>query len=390
MGRLTTKMAIRKPKIAHVLNSIGLGGVPEIALHILRTLPRGCFDLRLFVMKVSADETEGREHRLARFDEIGVPVTFPRAAAEKPAVMSDLCAWLVSEGIEILHTHSYKPNLYARLAGLPCRSSGLKMIAHYHNQYDNKWEKHGSLTLDRMLAQSTDALIACSESVRAHVAERLVVPPERIDLILNGVETGRFQGVDRAAARMKFALPAGRPVVGIVGRISQQKGQDDFLRAASLVTRKFPDALFLVVGSADDEKLLEQTKRLVSKLGLDAVVRFTGHVTDMPALYAALDVLVAPSRWEGFGLMLVEAMAAGRPIVASAVGAIPEVVGGSGAAMLVPPADAPAIATAVCALLGDPARCDKMSAAGQTRAAEFSWDASAGRLAAVYDRVLAR
>lgn len=383
-------MTLRKPRVAHVLNTIGLGGVPEAALHLMRALPPGRFDCRVYVMKRSDDEEEGRAERLARFEDAGVPVAFPRAAGEKLALASDLCAWLVAEGIDILHTHSYKPNLYARLAGLPCREGGLRIAAHYHNQYDNKWEKDGSLTLERLLARSSDALLAVSGSVRDHVAERLGVAPERVDVILNGVEAERFAGHDPAAARAKFGLPAGRPVVGIVGRISQQKGQEDFLRAAQLLAPRFPEALYLVVGSADDEKLLARMQGLAMELGLGDSVRFTGHVTDMPALYAALDVLVAPSRWEGFGLMLVEAMAAGKPIVASRVGAIPEVVGGSGAALLVPPADPAAIAEAVCALLAEPARRAAMGAAGRERARDFSWEASGRRLAAVYERILGR
>lgn len=373
-----------------MLNTIGLGGVPEAALHLIRALPPGRYDCRVYVMKRSDDEEEGRGERLARFEEAGVPVCFPRTAGEKLALASDLCGWLVAERIDLLHTHSYKPNLYARLAGLPCREGGLRIAAHYHNQYDNKWEKDGSLTLERMLARSSDALLAVSGSVRDHVAERLGVAPERLDVILNGVEAGRFAGQDPARARDRFGLPPGRPVVGIVGRISPQKGQEDFLRAARLLAPRFPDALFLVVGSADDEKLLARTQGLVGELGLGDAVRFTGHVTDMPALYAALDVLVAPSRWEGFGLMLVEAMAAGKPIVASAVGAIPEVLGEGGAGVLVAPADPVAIAEAVTALLADAGRRAAMGAAGRLRARDFSWEASGRRLSAVYDRVLGR
>jgi len=371
-----------------VLNTIGLGGVPEAAYHLLRVLPRHRYDCRVFVMKRSSDEEEGREQRLQRFSDIGVPVTFARASGEKLSIASDLCGWLASERIDLLHTHSYKPNLYARLAGLPCRPEGLRMVPHYHNQYENKWQKDGSLTLERLLARESDGFIACSASVRDHVAQHVGVAAGAIDVVMNGVDGAQFEGVDPDAARAKLALPRNRlPVIAIVGRISQQKGQRDFLQAARLVANRYPDALFLVVGSADDEELLAEMHRLASELGLGDKVRFTGHVTDMPALYAALDVLVAPSRWEGFGLMLVEAMASGKPIVASAVGAIPEVVGRD-AGLLVPPADPPAIAAAVESLIADPARSSQMGRAGRERARKFSWEASGERLAALYERVL--
>ena len=118
-------------------------------------------------------------------------------------------------------------------------------------------------------------------------------------------------------------------------------------------------------------------------------MRFTGYVDDMPALYAAIDVLAAPSRWEGFGLMLVEAMAAGVPIVATAAGAIPEVVG-DGPALLVAPDDHDALANAI---VQRPRRRRDGGGDGRgrprARAATFSWERSAERLEAVYDAVLA-
>lgn len=176
---------MRKPRVAHVFNTVGLGGVPEAALHLIRALPPGRFDCRVYVMNHLDHEEEGRGDRLARFEEAGVPVSPPRAGGDKVAVASDLCAWLMAQGIDLLHTHSYKLNLYTRLAGLPCRGEGLRIGAHYHNHYDNRWDKDGSLTLERMLARSMDALLAVSASVRDHFSwqaagERLAAVHDRI------------------------------------------------------------------------------------------------------------------------------------------------------------------------------------------------------------------
>ncbi len=178
------------------------------------------------------------------------------------------------------------------------------------------------------------------------------------------------------------------PVLGCVGRISEQKGQEEFIRAAAAVHQTLPDALFLVVGSADDAALLARMRELGDELGLGAALRFTGHLSDMPMVYAALDILVAPSRWEGFGLMLAEAMAAAKAIVATRAGAIPEVVIENETALLVPPRDAPALASAMLALLRDPARARAMGLRGVQRARDFSWERSGQRLHSLYEKAL--
>lgn len=377
-----------RPRVAHVLNSIGLGGVPEAAYHLIRSLPRDSWDNQVYVLKRAAGDEDAREGRAARFADIGAAVSFPQREDAKLGGVGELAAWLLENRIDLLHTHSYKPNLYGRLAGLLCRYTGLKMIAHYHNQYDNKWEKDGGLIYDRTLAYASDALIACSGSVAEHVAERIGVVPERIDVILNGVEAGRFAAADRAHARAALGLPSDVPVIGCVGRISEQKGQEEFIRAAAQVRAEFPAALFLVVGSADDDRLLARMQALVAELDLGATLRFTGHLSDMPNVYAALDVLAAPSRWEGFGLMLAEAMAAGRPIVAARAGAIPEVVVEGRTALLVPPRDAPALAEALLRLLRDRTLARRLGEAGVVRARDFSWERSGLALDALYRRVL--
>lgn len=379
---------MNRPRIAHVLNSVGLGGVPEAAYHLMRALPPAVYDNRVYVLKRAAGEEDARDGRAARFADLGVPVAFPAHDDAKLGGIGDLAAWLMRERIAVLHTHSYKPNLYGRLAGLMCRHAGLKMLAHYHNQYDNKWEKDGALIYDQMLVHATDALVACSQSVARHVAERIGVAPQRIDVILNGVDAERFAGGDAVQARKALGVPAQVPVLGCVGRISEQKGQEEFIRAAAVVHRVVRDAIFLVVGSADDEALLARMRHLGDELELGAALRFTGHLANMPVVYSALDILVAPSRWEGFGLMLAEAMAAGKPIVATRAGAIPEVVVEDETALLVPPGDASALATAMLTLLNDPGRAHKMGMRGVRRARDFSWEHSGQRLHRVYDRLL--
>jgi glycosyltransferase involved in cell wall biosynthesis len=212
---------------------------------------------------------------------------------------------------------------------------------------------------------------------------------EQIELLLNGVDVDRFTAHhDPVTVKAELGIPSGCKVVGIVGRIAEEKAQDDFIKAARIISQHEPETVFLIVGAAGDPRLLERLRRLTMELGVDDKVRFIGYVADMPKVYAALDVLVLPSRWEGFGLVLVEAMAAGKPIVATQVGGIPEVVADGETALLVPPSDPPAIAAAVVSILIDPERAHAMGRRGVERAMLFSWEHVSGRLDDLYTRLL--
>ena len=377
-----------RPRVAHVLNSMGLGGVPTIVYQLLRTLAPDGYDLSLYVLRRYADHADVREEQAERFRNLGVSVSFPDRDEKKFFVVGELCRWIIRDRIDILHTHSYKPNIYGRLAGLLCQGSHLKVISHYHNDYDNKWQEDNSLIFDQCLARSTARTIACSESVRDHVSERVGIPREGIEVILNGVELDRFAARhDPEEVKAEFGIPRDRQVVGVIGRISAQKAQDDFIQAARLIHERAPETVFLVVGSADDAALMAHLQDLTVQLGIEKHVRFLGYVPDIPRIYQALDVLVVPSRWEGFGLILVEAMAAGKPIVATKVGPIPEVVGSDGAALLVPPSSPPSIARAVLSLLADPGRAQEMGRRGMERARQFSWERAGRQLDELYTRL---
>ena len=373
-----------KLRVAHVINGMGLGGVPPIVHQLMAALPRDRYDLSLYCLKRHTDGSSGRQSRLSAFQDDGFPVRFPDAKGTPLQTVGQLCEWIDEDGIDVLHTHSYQPNLVARVAGV--LSGRPKLVAHYHNFYDDKWSAEGTLGLDQRLARASDLLIACSEAVRSHVAERLRVPAESIDVIPNGVDCTRFSAggnVDALAASL--GIPAGTRVVASVGRISRQKASDDVVRAARTICDARRDCVFVMAG-ADDDPFARTVRAMVADLGLEPRVVFTGHLTDVASLYALADVVVMPSRWEGFGLVLVEAMASGTPLVATDVGPIPEVVG-EGAALFIPPDSPAALASAVLRVLDDPALARSLAAHGRARARTFSWEVAASRLDVLYARL---
>lgn len=378
-------MPASEVRIAHVLNTMGPGGVPAVALELLSRLPQH-YTRQVYCLARRSDQPQMRELQAARFAAAGLEVRFP-LSNDKSSVVGELAGWLRADRVDLVHTHSFKPNRFGRLAAL--QAGDLRVVAHYHNDYADKWVDPAAVALERELAAASDALVACSVSVREHLGARLGLAREKVTVIPNGVDADRFRGGDGARLRAELGIPAAAAVVGTVGRISTQKAQDDFLRAAALVRDQRPDTVFLIVGGSDDPELSRRLHALTADLGLADQVRFTGYRSDLADVYAALDVFVLSSHWEGFGLVLVEAMAAGRPVVTTDVGPVAEVVGREGAAVLVPPAASDRLAAAVLALLQDPERAAQVGRLGEARARRWTWDAAAEALDQLYDGLLA-
>jgi glycosyltransferase involved in cell wall biosynthesis len=210
--------------------------------------------------------------------------------------------------------------------------------------------------------------------VAKHAEEKIGLAADSFDVILNGIDLDRFKvKPDRAAIKLSLNIPEDFNVVGIVGRISQQKGQDIFLEAVAKIHHKLPKTLFLIVGAPDEPALLEKMRALAASLGIQEKANFLGYRDDIPNIYSILDILVMPSRWEGFGLALVEAMAMGLPIVCTEVGGIPEVVIANETAHFVATENPGQVADAITRLLEDQSLRLKMGLAGKKHAEQFSY-----------------
>lgn len=357
-------------RVAHVLNSPGCGGVTRVVDALIRNTDRARVAPHVFYLKPGQ----------GLLDDHGIPCR-ATTSVSKASAMMELVAFLDHYRIDVLHTHSYRPNLFGRMAGAVLRPSGLRIVAHYHNHYDDKWDAD-ALCVERRLAAITDAGFAVSTAVAAHVAERVGLVCEVAE---NGIDRARVMGGDRDRGRASLGLKSEHQLVGLVGRVCRQKGIDTFVDAAMRSVETLPQAHLVVLGDIEDPQLAARLTARINDAGLGAHIQFAGHREDMADMFAALDVLAAPSRWEGFGLMLVEAMAAGVPVVASNVGAIPEVLGDAGA--YVPPEDPAVLARVIQSVLYDPQRRASMIALGHVRAARFDWARTAARITRSYERM---
>jgi len=219
----------------------------------------------------------------------------------------------------------------------------------------------------RLLCATARAVIANSHAVASHVP-----CAAKVAVVHNGIEVDLFDPalVDDAAFRQRFGIPPDVPLVGTVGRLRPWKGQDRFLRAMRRVADEFSRVWFLVVGGdpfgvADDYP--RQLRELAVSLGLTDRTVFTGHLDDVRPALAAMEVFVHPGEPEPFGLVNIEAMAMGRPVVGFAHGALPEIVADGETGVLVPPGDEGALAEAIVHILRNPSRSTMMGRAARER-----------------------
>lgn len=383
-------MIMKKIKVAHIIDGMGLGGVTTTTYHNLRCLPLDKYEILVCGLNQHSDNRDARDRIAEQYRELGIEPVLLDEKKKKFHVIGDICRWLLQHKVDILHTHSYKPNLYGRLAGILCKKQELKIVAHYHNAYDDKWQRDDSLIYDQLLEPWTDHFIACSPWVRRYVSERANLPIEKITTILNGVDAERYVVTqDPVSIKSELGIPRERTAIGIVGRISEQKGQDNFLRAAQIIQQTIPETVFLIIGTGD-EKNIRSLNNLAREVGIEQSVHFLGHSFEMPKIYRALDLLIVPSRWEGFGKILVEGMAAGKPIVATNVGPIPDVVVAGETARLVPPSSPEALAKEAIFLLTHLDCAKKMGRKGIDRAKEFSWEQAGAQLDQLYTRAISK
>ncbi|MCS7306650.1 MAG: glycosyltransferase [Thermoguttaceae bacterium] len=212
--------------------------------------------------------------------------------------------------------------------------------------------------LNRQLAPLTDAFIAVAQTHAQYLAKYEGCPPDRIYVIPNGVDTQRFRPRPKnLPLATQLGIPAEVPVVGIVAALRPEKNHELFLAAARRVSQTRPQTLFLIVGDGQRRADLEQ---LAASLGLADRVRFTGTRSDIPEVLSLLDVFVLCSHMEANPLSILEAMASGKPVVATSVGSIPEHLQDGKTGFLVPPGNVHRLADRILWLLDHPAQASQM------------------------------
>jgi glycosyltransferase involved in cell wall biosynthesis len=272
-----------------------------------------------------------------------------------------LAAHLADARPDVVHNHMFRAEIVGTKAAIALATAGHRrpwVISTVHSSRVRSAEDQEQL---RRLTPSMDRLIVVSKAIEEKVLEEGRLGAKRV-LVYNGVDLERYDHLEPCCTlREEYRMDPDSPIVGVVGRLELEKGHPTLLEAWPMVLEQVPNAYLIIVGEGSRLDALHQ---IASEQGIERHVIFTGRRDDIPAVTAALDVAVLPSYREAQGLTILEAMAMSRPVVASNVGGIPEMVEDGVTGLLVPPRDPPALAAAISRLLLDHPLADTLARAG--------------------------
>jgi glycosyltransferase involved in cell wall biosynthesis len=374
-------MAVSRARVLHLITRLPFGGAERLLVDIVRRLDAGRFESLVCCIQAKGElaaELEAGGTRVLCLERM-------RSRRFDFAAVRDLARLMRAERISLVHSHLYHANLYGRLAAALAR---VPAIATVHNIYARS-KLHRRL-LNRWLARISTRVVAVSDEVRRDLLEVDGLQTEKVVTVHNGIDLQRVATpLSREAARVRLDVPFDALLVGCLGRLEEQKGHTFLLQAfAQLASQPGPAApLHLVL--AGDGRRRKDLEAQAAALGIASRTRFLGARRDVAEVLRALDIYAMPSLWEGLPLALLEAMAAGVPVVASDVGGVAEVLGGGEWGLLVPPGDAGALGAALGRLAGEPGlRARLASTARQRVAARYGVDTMVARLAALYEDAL--
>ena len=364
--------------IVHAVLSLDVGGLERIVLDLARVgVGRG------HRVTVVCLERPGTLADAAR-DAGAEVVSLDKPPGRDAALTGHAQPLLARLAPDVLHTHQIGPLWYL---GPVARQSAILHTEHI----DNVGKTKGALAklktrwLWHRAARHAGRFCGVSESVVASAAKFGTVPRSKLAVVLNGIDTARYDCPQRRnTARAELDLPTDAPVVGTVGRLNEVKRQDLLLRAVA----RLPGVQVVLVGDGPER---DNLTRLAAELGIAERVRFAGYRADPELLLPAFDLFALTSRLEGLPLSLLEAWAAGLPVISTAVGGIPKVVRADDNGLLVPSGDDAAIARAIARVLADETLARRLGDAGRTTVrADYSLERMADEYETHYRELLAR
>jgi len=370
--------------IAHGVLALDVGGLERIVLDLVRVGRRQGHWVSVICLErpgtlALAAEAEG-----------ATVVSLDKPPGRRPELVPRAVETLRALRPDVIHTHAIGALWYL---GQAARAIGRVPTVHTEH-IDNvgkavgRFAKLKTRLLWNRAGRFASAFCGVSDDVSRSAGRWGTVPRSKLRTVLNGIDLDRYdRSGARASVRAELQIPPDARVIGTVGRLNEVKRQDHLIRALGALGAAAADARLLLVGDGPERGGLE---RLAEELGLSARVHFAGYQPAPERFLAAMDVFALTSRLEGLPLALLEAWAAGLPVVSSAVGGVPKVVRDGETGLLFPNGDEPALARALRELLADPAKSARLAAAGRAVARrDFSLERMASEYEALYRAAIA-
>jgi len=346
---------MRKTNILYVITSLGLGGAENLLVAYLKRLDSNKYNFFVCALREKPDDLLSEIAKHAEVTILGVKNKF------NPSVIFQLRELIKKIQPDIIHTHLFQARFYTTIAHVFSRRTIL--ITHKHNNVNPK--KHNIFIFLEMLSiLFNKKVIAISQSVKKSLMKFELVPSKKIFVLPNGIDYQKFY---ESALSKQYSN--NKPMtIGTVCRLEPQKGLSYLLLAMKSILIKFPQTRLEIVG---DGSLLGELQDLSKKLGISNSVFFFGKFAKVIPFYNRMDIFVLPSLYEGFGIVLLEAMAAGIPVVATNVDGIKEVIIHGESGILVPPKNPEAIASAVINIIENPQFAEDLIEQGFIRSKLF-------------------
>jgi glycosyltransferase involved in cell wall biosynthesis len=354
-------------------------GVKRLFAWMIPRFDRARYDVSL----VSLRKKDLSEETL---DALGVDISYLHRSKFDPATFFDLLEIVDRKKVDVLHLHGYGATTFGRAVAA---YRGIPAVLHEHaNLTDTPWFQKAA---DRLLEPFTDIAIAVSESTAEFVVKARQMPPEKTRVVYLGAPLDEFarerSEQERSAIRAELAIGREEIALGTITRLHDSKGNEYLVDAARLVVDQRPQAKFLLFGEGP---LLEPLQQQAARLGLGDRFVFGGFVKDVAAVLAAFDISVFPSLWEGTPLTVFEAMAAGKPIVATDADGLLDVLTDERDALIVPKRDAAALAAKIVRLIDSPEERARLSANARETSREYDIAAFVRKMERLYDLLHAR
>lgn len=359
--------------VLYLIETSGPGGAENILISLVKNLDRSRYRSFVCLLRDGWLKTQ--------LESLGIEtIVVPQYGALDILWLFRIYRLLKHRSIHVMHAHEFAMNVYGSFLS---SVTGIPIVATVHGK-DYFWVKWRRRLAYRFVARQS-VMVSVSEDLKQFVTQRAAINPDRVRIVHNGIDLYRYAESDRPnTVRKELKINDNQPVIGTVGNLYSVKGHTYLLRACAVVARVFPDFVLLVAGRGDQLGALEEEAR---SLGILGNIRFLGFRDDVPCLLQAMDVFVLPSVSEGLPLSILEAMALGKPVVASNVGGIPEVVKDGITGYLVPPKDPEPLAEKILLLLHHPQVAVYLGQSGRKRVHEaFSLEEMIQKYQRLYER----